>query len=186
MKILCIDVGTGTQDILLFDSGTEVENCLQLVMPSPTVRVANQIRQATLRREPVLLTGTIMGGGPSNWAAEDQLRAGLPVYATPDAALSFNAELDKVAAIGMKVIGEDEASTLAAERVQMGDIDMDAVERALAAFGVPLEFDALAIAVFDHGNAPPGMSDRTFRFEFLAERIRASGKLSGFAFMRGQ
>ena len=36
MKILAVDVGTGTQDILLFDSTKEPENCLKLVMPSPT------------------------------------------------------------------------------------------------------------------------------------------------------
>src|SRR5581483_8379706 len=31
-----------------------------------------------------------------------------------------------------------------------------------------------------------GTSDRTFRFEYLAERIRRTGKLSGFAFMRDE
>ena len=29
MKILCVDVGTGTQDILLYDSDKEIENCLK-------------------------------------------------------------------------------------------------------------------------------------------------------------
>ncbi len=186
MKILCIDIGTGTQDILLFDSTTEIENCLQLVMPSPTVRVANQIRAATRRGETVFLTGTIMGGGPCNWAAEDHVRAGLPIYATPDAALSFNDELDKVAAMGIRVVAQDEALGRDATRVMMRDVDLEAIERALNAFGVAFESDALAVAVFDHGNAPPAMSDRTFRFEFLAQRIRETGKLSGFAFMRDE
>ena len=35
MRILAIDVGTGTQDILLFDSTQPVENALQMIMPSP-------------------------------------------------------------------------------------------------------------------------------------------------------
>ena len=86
MKILAVDVGTGTQDILLFDSSKEPENCLKMVMPSPTMLVADRIRQATKSRADVLLTGTIMGGGPSNWAAEDHLRAGGTVSATPSAA----------------------------------------------------------------------------------------------------
>ena len=238
MKILCIDIGTGTQDILLFDSSTEIENCLQLVMPSPTVLVANQIRAATRRGETILLTGSIMGGGPNSWAAEDHVRAGLPIFATRDAALSFNDELEKVEASGIRVVDDevgaidegaiyesplrdatrvemrdvdsagaiyesplrdatrvvmrdvDSAGAIYqsplrdATRVVMRDVDLDAIGRAFAAFGVPLEFDALAVAVFDHGNAPPEVSDRTFRFEFLAERIRATGKLSGFAFMR--
>lgn len=185
MRILCIDVGTGTQDILLFDSSTEIENCLQLVMPSPTALVANQIRAATKRRERVVLTGTTMGGGPNSWAAEEHLRAGLEVLATRGAALSFNDELDKVAEMGIRIVEDKEAEEADATRVVLRDVDLDAIGRAFEAFGVPLDFDALAVAVFDHGNAPPGISDRTFRFEFLAERIRATGKLSGFAFMRG-
>lgn len=203
MKILCIDIGTGTQDILLFDSSTEIENCLQLVMPSPTVLVANRIRAATQRGETIFLTGTIMGGGPSNWAAEDHVRAGFKVFATRDAASSFNDELDKVEAMGIQVVDEEvrragESSTMQgiaedaktplpnATRIVLRDLDLDAIRRAFEAFGLPLEYDALAVAVFDHGNAPPGVSDRTFRFEFLAERIRTSGKLSSFAFMRDE
>lgn len=184
MKILCIDVGTGTQDILLFDSTTLVENCLQLVMPSPTQLVANRIRAATKARQPILLIGTIMGGGPNSWATEDHLRAGLPVYALPEAALSFNDELDKVEAMGVRIVEDKDAARLEATRIELRDVDLDAVRSAFEAFGVDMQFDAVAAAVFDHGNAPPGVSDRTFRFEFLAERIRAMGKLSGFAFMR--
>ncbi len=185
MKILAIDVGTGTQDILLYDTATEVENCLQLIMPSPTVLVAQQIKAATAKGENVLLTGTIMGGGPSSWAAEDHLRAGYRVLATPSAAKSFNDDLAEVEKSGIRVVTEGEAAKLNnVIRIEMHDIDLDALERAFAAFGVGLEYDALAVAVFDHGNAPPGYSDRLFRFEFLADRIRAFNSPAAFAFMR--
>ena len=65
MKILAVDVGTGTQDILLFDSEGEIENSLKLVMPSPTVLAANKIRAATAKRASVVLSGVMMGGGRS-------------------------------------------------------------------------------------------------------------------------
>jgi uncharacterized protein (DUF1786 family) len=184
MKILAIDIGTGTQDILLFDTTIEVENCLQFVMPSPTVLVADQIKAATEKQEPVLLTGTIMGGGPSAWAAEDHIRAGGAIYATADAAKSFNDEIEAVEKSGIRVVGEDEATHISAHKLVLRDLDLGAIRGAFQAFGVKLAFDALAVAVFDHGNAPPGYSDRLFRFEFMAERIRSTGKLSGFAFMR--
>lgn len=184
MKILAIDIGTGTQDILLFDTAIEVENCLQLVMPSPTVLVANRIKEATASGDPILLTGTIMGGGPSAWAAEDHVRAGLKVYATVDAARSFNDEIEQVEKTGIRVVGEEEAARLDVRRILLRDVDLDAIARAFGSFGVTFEFDALAVAVFDHGNAPAGYSDRLFRFEFLAERLRTTGKLSGFGFMR--
>jgi uncharacterized protein (DUF1786 family) len=43
---------------------------------------------------------------------------------------------------------------------------------------------ALAVAVFDHGAAPPGFSDRVFRFNYLRERLDAGRGLAGFAFER--
>ncbi len=184
MKILAIDVGTGTQDILLFDTTIEVENCLQMIMPSPTVLVAQQIREATERGEDVLLTGTIMGGGPSSWAADDHLRAGHRVYATAGAAKSFNDDLEQVAKSGVRVVSDDEVDDLQDVcRIEMRDIDLDALHGAFASFGVDLAFDALAVAVFDHGNAPANYSDRLFRFEFLAERIKALNSPAAFAFM---
>ena len=44
MRILAIDMGTGTQDILLFDSKGPVENSLKMVMPSATEIAAAVMR----------------------------------------------------------------------------------------------------------------------------------------------
>jgi uncharacterized protein (DUF1786 family) len=176
MKILAVDVGTGTQDILLFDSEKEIENCLKMVMPSPTVLVAERIRAATASRKSVVLSGVMMGGGPCAWAAEAHTKAGLPLLATPDAARTFNDELDLVEKqMGVKLVGEDEAQTLAKREdvtaIPMRDLDLNAIRAAFATFGVVLEPDALALAVFDHGDAPPGYSDRQFRFDYIQSQI---------------
>ncbi|MBI5876354.1 MAG: DUF1786 domain-containing protein [Chloroflexi bacterium] len=186
MKILAVDVGTGTQDILLFDSTRAIENCLKMVMPSPTALVADAIRQATAKRQPVVLTGTLMGGGPSNWAADDHMRAGLRVYATPQAALSFNDELEAVARSGIRIISDDEAKRLKrVKRIEMRDFYLPQITWAFESFGLSLDdVDAYAVAVFDHGNAPAGASDRRFRFDFIAEALTGGGKLSAFAFPR--
>ena len=45
MQILTVDIGTGTQDILLFDSERGPENCLKLVMPSPTLLIRGRIQR---------------------------------------------------------------------------------------------------------------------------------------------
>ena len=179
MKILAVDVGTGTQDILLFDSDKEIENNLKLVMPSPTVLVANKIRAATARRQSIVLSGVMMGGGPCAWAAQDHTQAGQPLFATPDAARTFNDELDVVEKqMGLQVVSDDEAAAMAKREgvaaISMRDIDLDAIRTAFAAFGVTLHPEALALAVFDHGNAPPGYSDRQFRFDYIADRISQS------------
>ena len=189
MKILSVDVGTGTQDIFLYDSRLDLENGFKLIVPSPTMMVHRRLNEATRRGEAVLLTGVIMGGGPSQWAAEEHIRAGFPVYATPEAARSFNDDLEVVREMGIVVLSEDEAARLpeATRRVELRDFDFPAIARALEQFGVRLnDLAAVAVAVFDHGNAPPDISDRQFRFDYLDERIRAENRLSAFAYPAGE
>jgi uncharacterized protein (DUF1786 family) len=185
MQILTIDIGTGTQDIFLYDSRLDMENGLKLVMPSPTIITHHRLKAATRQRQAVLLTGVTMGGGPSAWAAEAHARQGLPIYATPEAARSFNDELEAVEAMGVRVLSEDEARRLPASvlHLELRDLDLDAIARALDQFGVALDhLSAVAVAVFDHGNAPPGYSDRQFRFNYLDQRIRRFNRLSAFAY----
>lgn len=186
MKILTVDIGTGTQDIFLYDSALDIENGFKLVVPSPTMMVHHRIKEATQQHAAILLTGVTMGGGPSQWAARDHARAGLPVYATPQAARTFDDELDKVEAMGIRIVSEDEAAALAGRttHIRLADFDFEAIARAFAQFGVPLTgLAAVAVAVFDHGNAPPGVSDRQFRFDYLDERIRQQNALSAFAYL---
>jgi uncharacterized protein (DUF1786 family) len=187
MQILTIDVGTGTQDIFLFDSQRELENCFKLVLPSPTVVVADRIRAATAEQRAIVLDGFTMGGGPSHWATMDHVRAGLPAYATPDAARTFDDDLTAVAEMGIRVISEDEAIGLAdggAVFLSLRDLWFGPLIQTLVSFGVKLRLDALAVAVFDHGAAPPGFSDRVFRFNYLRERLGSGLGLAGFAFPR--
>lgn len=184
MKILAIDVGTGTQDILLFDSAEVVENCPKLVMPSATSAIARRIEAATAAGQPLLLTGVTMGGGPCGWATERHLKAGLPLYATPDAARTFDDHLENVTAMGVQVVSEDEAAALrGVTAIRMQDVDLHAVASTLQAFGVAPAWDAVAIAVFDHGAAPRNVSDRTFRFDHLRRAIQGGDTLSGFSYL---
>ena len=45
MRILAIDVGTGTQDIMIYDSEKELENAIKLVLPSPHLFISQKIRE---------------------------------------------------------------------------------------------------------------------------------------------
>ena len=185
MKILSVDVGTGTQDIYLYDSRVDLENGFKLVVPSPTMMVHKQIKAATQRGDAVALSGVTMGGGPSHWAVRDHAAAGFKVYATPDAARTFDDNLDYVQSQGIQVVGEDELIRLpeSVKRYELRDFDFEGIQHSFAPFGVSLDdLDAVAVAVFDHGAAPPDISDRQFRFDYLDEHIRKSNRLSAFAF----
>lgn len=61
MALLAVDVGAGTQDILLFEEDLLIENSARMVMPSMTVIVGKLIDEARLRRRDVFLSGTTMG-----------------------------------------------------------------------------------------------------------------------------
>ena len=186
MKILTIDIGTGTQDIFLYDSSLDIENGFKLVLPSPTMMVHRRVKQAIKARTPMVFSGHQMGGGPSAWAIEEAARAGIPVYMTPSAATTLNDELDKVEALGIKVISENEVRGLESNvsSLELKDFDFELISKTFMDYGVSLnDLAAVAVAVFDHGNAPPGVSDRQFRFDYLDEQIRAKNSLSSFAFL---
>ena len=189
MKILTVDIGTGTQDIFLYDSNLDIENGFKLVLPSPTMMIHRRLKQALHSRRPILLTGHQMGGGPSAWAIEEYARAGIPVYMTASAATTLNDELDKVEALGVKIIGEDEVDGLQVagskvQRLELRDFDFELISKTFNDYGVSLkDLGAIAVAVFDHGNAPAGISDRQFRFDYLDERIKEKNSLSAFAYL---
>jgi uncharacterized protein (DUF1786 family) len=189
MQILTVDVGTGTQDVLLFDSDRELENCFKLVLPSPTVVAADRIRAATAARTRLVLQGVTMGGGPCHWATMDHIRAGYEAFATPRAARTFDDDLEAVGEMGINIVSDDEAIRLTdagARRVFMRDLGLGQILQTLAGFGVHVKLHGLAVAAFDHGAAPPGFSDRVFRFNYLRDRLASGLGLAGFAFERGK
>jgi uncharacterized protein (DUF1786 family) len=104
---------------------------------------------------------------------------------TASAATTLNDELDKVEALGIQIVEEDEAKRLTSnvESLELKDFDFELISKTFNDYGVSLkELAAVAVAVFDHGNAPPGISDRQFRFDYLDERIRLRNSLSSFIF----
>src|SRR5512144_1005240 len=160
MKILTVDIGTGTQDIFLYDSRLDIENGFKLILSSPTMMVHRRVKQALATRTPLLLTGHQMGGGPSAWAIEEAARTGIPVYMTPEAATTLNDELEKVEALGIKIVSDDEAHGLSSgvQHLERRVFDFPAIAKTFEDYDVPLnDLEAIAVAVFDHGNAPPGV-----------------------------
>jgi uncharacterized protein (DUF1786 family) len=177
VRILAIDVGAGTQDVLVFDSRTTPENSVKLVLPSQTQVVARRIRAATAARLPIHLTGRLMGGGASSGAIADHLAAGLAVTATAEAAKTVHNDLNRVMNMGVVLLDEAPQDSVA---IQLQDVDLDALAHVLSPFGVELP-EIIAIAVQDHGFRP-GAGNNVVRFEYLQGLLDDGGDLGAMVF----
>jgi uncharacterized protein (DUF1786 family) len=184
--LLLVDIGRGTQDILLYRPGQKWENSIQLILPSPTSLLARRAREASSRGDNLFFTGETMGGGPLTKEVRRHLAGGGAVWATPRAAATFDDDPDEVRAMGIAVVGEDEEERLMARRgvetIRTADIDPGALEDSLARWGVFFRVEAAAVAVQDHGRAPKGMSDRSFRFMKFREMIGPARDLAELAY----
>lgn len=180
MKLLAIDVGMGTQDILLYDSKKNIENCFKMVLPSQTQIIARRITVETGLKRDIVLTGETMGGGPSSVAVKRHLEAGLGVYATEKAALTLDDSLEKTRKTGVVIIKMDEVPELNASIIRMCDIDKIALSEAFSLFGIAIP-ENFAIAVQDHGFSPD-RSNRVFRFDYFREIIEKSATLDSLVY----
>ncbi|MEW6244471.1 MAG: DUF1786 domain-containing protein [Bacillota bacterium] len=176
-RVLAIDVGGGTQDILLWDPEVPIENCIKLVLPSPTRVMAQRIRQLTAKGESIHLSGVTMGGGPVSRAVRDHIKAGLAVSASKDAARTLSDDLEEVVAMGIRLLDGPEPG---ARVVELRDVDLTTLSRVVAHYGVSLP-ERVAVAVQDHGHCP-GMSDRVFRFSQWEAFIEGGGPLDALAY----
>lgn len=172
-RILTIDIGAGTQDILLHEEGEPLEASLKLVLPSPTVVAARRVRKAAERGRGVHLAGMLMGGGALAGAVREVLRQGLRVTSTASAALSFHDSLDEVRKLGVIISEWGETGT---QVVELGDLDLETLRDMLARYEVELP-EVLGVAVQDHGFHPQE-SNRRARFRQW-ERFLAGGGVIG-------
>ena len=177
-KILAIDIGGGTQDIVIYEEGKSPENFIQMVLPSPTSITAEKIKEITRAGKGLHLSGTIMGGGRSVRAIINHLQAGLPVTAEEEAAKTIDDDLEKVKKDGI-IIKNFPAEGY--QVIETKDVDLEILAKMLSYYNVELPPE-VAIAVQDHGNSPPGVSDRHFRFEHWKKFIQNGGNISDLSY----
>lgn len=176
-SILAVDVGAGTQDILVFRPGRPMENSEKLILPSRTQVVAREIEQVTRDRRALHLGGHLMGGGASSEAIDRHIAAGLRVTANEDAARTIHNRPERVRDAGIEIAAE---CPVGAIEVELGDIDLAAIVSALSLFQVPMP-RTIAIAVQDHGFRP-GAGNNEVRFEYLQSLVDDGGLLTNMVF----
>ena len=178
MKVLAIDVGTGTQDIMLYDSFEPMENSVKLVLPSPTKIMANRIIN---HHNDLFLSGETMGGGPINRAIRNHLEKGYRVLMTESSARTVRDDLERVRSMGVEIVSANEKHPEIAE-IELKDVDLQALRESLAQFDVGLDFDRIGVAVQDHGYQE-GTGDRNFRFQKIKEKLDVPRAPEEFAYI---
>jgi uncharacterized protein (DUF1786 family) len=163
-EVLALDIGGGTQDLLLWSPNRSMENSIQCVLPSPTVMAAREIDRITEQRQSLFIEGLLMGGGASSQAVRRHLKAGLAAAAQAKAARTLHDNLEYVKALGV-VISEDPPPGSTA--VIFSDIRERTWRDFFEAFGLDRPRYYL-VAVQDHGYSPVE-SNRKFRFDHWRE-----------------
>ncbi len=177
--VLAIDIGSGTQDILVWRHGISMENCPKMILPSATTILAGKIDQATKNGQHLFLSGNVMGGGPSSAAVRRHLKAGLKVFAMERPALTFHDNLDRVRGMGIEIV-EKRPMIESIRELTMGDLNLGAIHQALALFDVSAP-EIVAVAVQDHGFSPHE-SNRVFRFKQWNELLHTQKGFSALLY----
>ncbi|WP_458456595.1 DUF1786 domain-containing protein [Methanobrevibacter sp.] len=166
MRILAIDVGTGTQDIMIYDTEKELENSIKIVLPSPHLYISQQIRET---ENDIYFNGEIMGGGKIKNSILEHMEKGYKVVMEQTCAKTIRDNLEQVKALGIEIADESKEYK-DYSKITLGDINITKLSQFLLGYDLEFDIDKIAIAVQDHGYNE-NMGDRDFRFEKIREKV---------------
>jgi len=177
MNLLCLDIGSGTQDVLFSLDDESLENWPKLVLPSPARRVEGRIRELAAKGSPIYLYGGNMGGGFKG-VLKDYIQRGGRVAAHPDAAAALADSEDKVRGMGVAI---QDSRPHGHAPVKLADFEPGFWDGLLSMLDLPAP-DLVLAAVQDHGYHPEG-SNRLGRFAAWQRLLRESeGQPEAFLF----
>jgi len=189
MKILAIDIGAGTEDVLLYDGRKKsIENCIKMVLPSPSQVFAAKVREATRLFKDIFVKGDIIGGGAFSFALRNHIENGLRVVMTENAAYTVRNDLDEVKELGIEITAEEnEPRNFEGETLTIQEVNLEKLQKFLTEFDETLsDVDVVAIAVQDHGAFPKGMSNRKARIQKMKELLNDNPRPETLAFTEGE
>ncbi len=166
---LMIDIGAGTMDVMCYVPEEKMH--YKAVVKSPVRTVAAEIEATS---GDLVVTGTEMGGGPVTEALQARAKTAT-VTASHSAAATLHHHIERVKAMGIAVVADEEAAALARQPgvtpIELRDIDPVRIRQLVEGFGLPYDFEAVAVCAQDHGAAPPGVSHLDFRHGLFKARL---------------
>ena len=160
-RMLLVDIGAGTMDILCYDTDTDLH--YKAVVKSPVRTIAEKTADIPGN---LVITGNEMGGGPITEVLKQRAKEA-EVVMSVSAAATLHHDMDNVRTWGIEVVEDPQAEDLCVAEnytpVILGDLEIDRLQRIVEGFGVPFDFDTVAVCAQDHGVPPPGISHLDFR-----------------------
>jgi len=160
-RILTIDVGAGTMDVLCTD--LEAGEHFKAVVKSPVRTTAERIAELDGK---LLILGCEMGGGAVGRALEAKARS-TAVVMSASAAATVHHDMERVRSSGIRVLEDEQARELAQgheyQTLSFCDVEAERLRRIVEGLGVPFAFDVVGVCAQDHGVAPRGVSHLDFR-----------------------
>jgi uncharacterized protein (DUF1786 family) len=178
--ILAIDIGAGTQDILLYHASREEENNPHLVLPSPSRVWAQRLEKL---RGDLFIQGDTIGGGRIGSVLRNHREKGYQVSMTEGAARTIRDDLDQVREMGIGVVKKRPTGFVGAE-VELREVDIPFILEVFQAFDEGEGVALIALAVQDHGAPPQGESDRIFRFSRFWQALEEGQGFAGLSYLQ--
>ncbi len=169
-RLLLIDIGAGTMDVLFYDSGTGQH--FKTVAKSPVLYLSEKIESLAGN---LFLDGGEMGGGQ----IADTLKkrtAETEVVMTRSAAATIHHHPEKVQASGIRLVDDDAAEAYyrnpTFETITLNDLDLRRLKKIVESWGIPYRFDIVGICAQDHGAPPPGVSHLDYRHDIFTPLLQ--------------
>jgi uncharacterized protein (DUF1786 family) len=202
--ILAIDVGKGTEDILLLDESKPIENTIQIVLPSTAQILRDQLYNDD--SDLIFISGSLMAGEPWHKVVYDKCAENPnSVIMTETAARSLRYNLDQVRAKKVKILSDSEfdkeyeknkkkqdeikefpmyPNRFSISHYSISDINFDRIEAILAASDIdPNDISKVLLCVQDHGEpVDANQSARDYRMSAIYSRLDNNGRLEDLMF----
>lgn len=179
MRILAIDIGHRTTDVLVYDDRIELENSPKFILPSPSYYFTNRVRETP---EDLIIYGRQMGGSSFAKAIREHQKEH-KVYMTEETGRTIRTDLDKVRSQGIKIISEEEIDKIKGQKMKIGDLELERIYQTLELNFIITNFDVVSVAVQDHGFSRTGKSDRECRFDMFREKLEVNRQILSLAYL---
>lgn len=169
MKILLIDIGAGTMDLLYFETSSKIH--YKAVVKSPVITLAEKLDKIDGN---ILITGVEMGGGSMSSILREKA-AKNEVVISRSASATVNHDIEKVRATGAIVVEDEEADQIRQSGkynyIDISDLEQERIKEIVEGMGVPFSFDVIGLCAQDHGVSEPGVSHLDFRHNIFKEKL---------------